>query len=212
MRAGQTALHERPVAAGRTVGDGDAGPRPPPRGGAGLLPWGRLGRLASPWSTLAPGACLAPVSQEAHMPQALAAVRPDLQEKTPGYTPAPPRWGERPREASPWAGPAHGCVASTLHAWLESWSRRGVPRAGDLRRAGSWAPSTASVRSAGGQDARHVVRQTGLQACTGPRTRGGVGTQRVPSSVNAPPGPRQWRWQGAWSVWSQVGQTRVAPR
>ena len=76
-------MHERPVAAGRTVGDGDAGPRPPPRGGAGLLPWGRLGRLASPWSTLAPGACLAPVSQEAHMPQALAAVRPDLQEKTP---------------------------------------------------------------------------------------------------------------------------------
>ncbi len=67
----------------RTLCDVDAGPLPHPLGGAWFFPWGRLGRLAQQLSTLAQGACLAPVGQEAPMPQALKAVRQDMQQKTP---------------------------------------------------------------------------------------------------------------------------------
>jgi hypothetical protein len=41
------------MAAVRALGNVDAGPLPHPLHGAGLLPWGRLGRLAPQVSTLA---------------------------------------------------------------------------------------------------------------------------------------------------------------
>ena len=48
-----------------------------------VLSGGRLGRLAQQLATLAQGARLAPVGQEAHMPQALEAVGHNMQQKAP---------------------------------------------------------------------------------------------------------------------------------
>ena len=66
--------HQGPSAAVRTLGDVDAGPLPHPLHGAGFLPWRRFERLAEQLATLAQGASLAPVGQEAYMAPALEAV------------------------------------------------------------------------------------------------------------------------------------------
>jgi hypothetical protein len=66
-----------------TLGNVDTGPLPHPFNGAWLLPWEQLGRLAQQLSTLAQGAGLAPVGEEAHMPQALEAMGHNMQQKTP---------------------------------------------------------------------------------------------------------------------------------
>lgn len=78
-------------------------------------------------------------------------------------------------------------------------------------RADTCAQRHASVLEACGKAVRHLARQTVRKAHTGKRQRGGVGTQRGPSSAKAPAGPRQWRWKWALRVWSQVCRTMVAP-
>jgi len=96
--------------------------------------------------------------------------------------------------------------------WPSRWARRGVQSAGASSGAAPWVQSPAPVWEAWCQATRHVARKTVRTACPGQRTRGGVGTQRGPSSAHAPAGPRQWRGKGAWRVWSQGGRTLVAPR
>ena len=59
--------------------------------------------------------------------------------------------------------------------------------------------------------ARNLARKTVRKAHTGKRKRGGVGTQREPSSAKAPRAPGSGGGQWALRVWSQVGRTMVAP-
>jgi hypothetical protein len=70
------------MAAVWALGKVDASPLSQPLNGAGGLPGGRIGRLAQQVSALAQGACLTPMGEEAHMPQALEAVGHDMQQKT----------------------------------------------------------------------------------------------------------------------------------
>src|SRR5262245_15329266 len=79
----QRASYQWTAATVWTLGNVNTGPLPHPFNGAWLLPWERLGRLAQQLSTLAQGAGLAPVGEEAHMPQALEAVGHNMQQKTP---------------------------------------------------------------------------------------------------------------------------------
>jgi len=79
----QRAPHQRTVAALRTLGKVDTGPRSPPLHSAGLLAGRWSGRRAQPVSTLAQGAGLTPVGQEAHLPQTLEAGGHDMEQKTP---------------------------------------------------------------------------------------------------------------------------------
>ena len=78
-----------PRAAGRTLGEVEAGPLPPPRHGAGLLPWRRCERLAAQ-ATRAQGASLAPAGQAASRALALAAVG-EARRASAGYPHGPPR-------------------------------------------------------------------------------------------------------------------------
>jgi hypothetical protein len=79
----QGAPYQWTVAALRTLREVDTGPLPHPLHSARFL-WGRwIGRLAQQVATLAQGACLTPVGQEAHMPQALEAVGHDREQKAP---------------------------------------------------------------------------------------------------------------------------------
>ena len=79
----QRASYQWTVAPVWTLGNVDTGPLSPPCNGAWLLPWERFGRLAQQLSTLAQGTGLAPVSEEAHMPQALEAVGHNRPQPTP---------------------------------------------------------------------------------------------------------------------------------
>ena len=79
----QRASYQWTVATVWTLGNVNTGPLPHPFNGVWLLPWERLGRLAQHLATLAQGTGLAPVGEEAHMPQALKAVGHNMQQKTP---------------------------------------------------------------------------------------------------------------------------------
>ena len=79
----QRAPHQRTVTALRTLGKVDPRPLPPPRHSARVLSGRWIDRLAQQGAALAQGACLTPVGQNAHMPQALEAGGQDMQEKAP---------------------------------------------------------------------------------------------------------------------------------
>ena len=140
----QRTPHQRTVAALRTLGEVDPGPLPHPLHSARLRSGRWIGRLAEQVATLAQGACLTPVGQEAHMPQALEAVGHDMEQKTPDKLMGLQRHGLHAIALAPIAiREAHAAVAHLQEAMIGDRDAMGiasqrVEHLGLAQRTGAW--------------------------------------------------------------------------
>jgi hypothetical protein len=161
----QGAPYQWTVAALRTLREVDTGPLPPPLHSARFL-WGRWsGRLAPQVATLAQGACLPPVGQEAHRPQALEAVGHEMEQQTPDTLLGLQRHGLPLIALAPMAiRAAYAAIAHLQEAMIGH--RDAVERASQVLEHLGWS----GARSLGVDSPRlaiELVEQMG-EACGGP--------------------------------------------
>ena len=122
------------------------------------------------------------------------------------------RWGERPTESKPCAGPAQGGVASTTPSVAARCVRSRATLPGRPKAVGPSATAQAPVAPARANAAQHVPRKTVRTARTGKRTRGSAARQRSPVAERAPAAMTQCPWTCAPQVCSHVCRTMGPPR